>query len=66
MDPREVLAESDSAASGEVLARKQRLGGSAQITLDRYPRIVFGVDALEIHNAAELMETMRQILKTPK
>ena len=37
------LAESDSAASGEVLARKQRLGGNAQITLDKYPRIVFGV-----------------------
>jgi RES domain-containing protein len=131
------LAESDNAASGEVLARKQRLGGNAQITLDKYPRIVFGVsvslervldftksglprklvairqnclapddlspsmelgdllrgrsiqglvfrsavgrgknlivylehcpaDALEIHNAAELMKKMRQILKTPK
>jgi RES domain len=40
MDP---MAESDSAVSEEVLARKQRLGGSAQITLDKYPRIVFGV-----------------------
>lgn len=37
------LAESDRVASGEVLARKKRLGGSAQITLDKYPRIVFGV-----------------------
>ncbi len=37
------LAESDGGASGEVLARKQRLGSSAQITLDKYPRIVFGV-----------------------
>ena len=37
------LAESDSDASREVLARKQRLGGNAQITLDKYPRIVFGV-----------------------
>ncbi len=37
------LAESDSAASEEVLGRKRRLGGNAQITLDRYPRIVFGV-----------------------
>ena len=37
------LAESDSAASDEVLARKRRLGGNAQITLDKYPRIVFGV-----------------------
>jgi len=130
------LAESDSAASGEVLARKQRLGGNAQISLDKYPRIVFGVsvslgrvldftktrlphklltvrqnclaaddltasmelgdllrarsiqglafrsavgtgknlivylehcpaEALEIHNAAELMKKMRQILKPP-
>jgi RES domain-containing protein len=41
--PAVFLAESDSAASEEVLARKQRLGGSAQITLDKYPRIVFGV-----------------------
>ena len=128
------LAESDGGASGEVLARKQRLGGNAQITLEKYPRIVFGVsvslervldftkrglppnllavrhnclapddltasmelgdllkarsvqglvfgsavgtgknliiylehcpaDALEIHNAAELMKKMRQILK---
>ena len=37
------LAESDGAASEEVLARKRRLGGSAQITFDKYPRIVFGV-----------------------
>jgi RES domain-containing protein len=41
--PAVFLAESDSAASEEVLARKRRLGGSAQITLDKYPRIVFGV-----------------------
>jgi len=130
------LAESDSAASREVLARKQRLGGNAQITIDKYPRIIFGVsvslervldftkrglpkelwpvrqncfdpnnltssmalgdllrgrsiqglvfrsavgagknlivylehcpvDALEIHNAAELMKKMREILKPP-
>ena len=130
------LAESDGGASAEVLARKQRLGGNAQITLDKYPRIVFGVavslervldftkrglatqlvpirqnclapeelipsmelgdllrarsiqglvfrsavgrgknlivylehcpaGALEIHNAAELMKKMRQILKPP-
>lgn len=37
------LAESDVIASGEVLARKQRLGGNAQITLNKYPRVVFGV-----------------------
>ena len=38
------LADSDRAASNEVLARKKRLGDQAQITLDKYPRIVFGVD----------------------
>lgn len=38
------LADSDRAASNEVLTRKKRLGGKAQITLDKYPRIVFGVD----------------------
>lgn len=38
------LAESDAAASNEVLARKRRLGGQSQITIDKYPRIVFGVD----------------------
>jgi len=130
------VAESDGGASGEVLARKLRLGGNAQITLNKYPRIVFGVsvslervldftkrglpkqlvqirqnclapddltpsmelgdqlrarsiqglvfrsavgrsknlivylercpaEALEIHNAAELMKKMRQILKPP-
>ena len=41
--PAVFLAESDSAASEEVLARKRRLSGSAQIALDKYPRIVFGV-----------------------
>jgi len=131
------LAESDKATTEEVLARKRRLGGSAQITLDKYPRIVFGVtvglerildlskrgfpkalmsvrmnclatddlalsmelgdllrarsiqglifpsavgrgrnlivylehcsaDALEIHNEAELMKKMRQIVRKPK
>ena len=44
----EYLAASDSGASKEVLARKKRLGGQAQITIDKYPRIIFGVDvALE-------------------
>jgi RES domain-containing protein len=38
------LAESDAAASNEVLARKKRLGGQSQITIDKYPRVVFGVD----------------------
>ncbi|WP_432756539.1 RES domain-containing protein [Alloacidobacterium dinghuense] len=34
---------SDAGASGEVLARKLRLGGQAQISLEKYPRIVFAV-----------------------
>ena len=38
------LAESDAVASNEVLARKKRLGGLSQITIDKYPRIVFAVD----------------------
>jgi hypothetical protein len=37
-------AGSDSGASKEVLTRKKRLGGHAQITIDKYPRVVFGVD----------------------
>ena len=38
------LAESDAVASREVTARKARLGGAAQISLDKYPRIVFTVE----------------------
>jgi hypothetical protein len=38
------LARSDSVASKEVLTRKKRLGGHAHITIDKYPRVVFGVD----------------------
>ncbi len=38
------LAESDAVASHEVTARKARLGGAAQISLDKYPRIVFTVE----------------------
>jgi RES domain-containing protein len=38
------LAGSDETASREVLARKKRLGNTSQITLDKYPRIVFAVN----------------------
>ena len=38
------LAESDAAASAEVLARKKRLGGASQISLDKYPRVIYAVD----------------------
>lgn len=38
------LAESDEVASSEVMARKARLSGDAQISIDKYPRIVFTVE----------------------
>jgi RES domain-containing protein len=37
------LAGSDDTATREALARKRRLGNNAQITLDKYPRVVFAV-----------------------
>ena len=37
------LAGSDNTATREVLARKKRLGNEAQITFDKYPRVVFAV-----------------------
>lgn len=37
------LAGSDDTASREVLARKKRLGNDAQISLAKYPRVVFAV-----------------------
>lgn len=37
------LAGSDEAATREVLARKKRLGNTSQITLAKYPRVVFAV-----------------------
>lgn len=39
------LSVTDSGASKEVTARKARLGGAAQITTDKYPRVVFAVAA---------------------
>jgi RES domain-containing protein len=39
------LAGSDDTASREVLARKKRLGNNAQISLAKYPRVVFAVSA---------------------
>lgn len=38
------LAESDAGASAEVLPRKKRLGGASQISLDKYPRVIYAVD----------------------
>jgi RES domain-containing protein len=37
------LSATDSGASKEVTARKARLGGVAQITTDKYPRVVYAV-----------------------
>jgi RES domain-containing protein len=37
------LSVTDSGASKEVTARKARLGGASQITLSKYPRVVYAV-----------------------
>jgi RES domain-containing protein len=37
------LSATDSGASKEATARKARLGGAAQITTDKYPRVVYAV-----------------------
>lgn len=38
------LSATDQLATAEVTKRKSRLGGSALISVDKYPRIVFGVE----------------------
>ena len=52
------LANSDAGASSEVLARKNRLGGASQISLDKYPRIVFAVD-VELERVVSLVRKPR-------
>ena len=52
------LADSDAGASTEVLARKKRLGGVSQITLDKYPRVVFAVD-VELERVVSLVQKTR-------
>ncbi len=37
------LSATDSGASKEVTARKSRLGGAGQISIDKYPRVVYAV-----------------------
>lgn len=37
------LSESDAVATSEVTGRKKRLGGTALINVDKYPRVVFAV-----------------------
>jgi RES domain-containing protein len=38
------LSATDSGTGIELLARKERLGGSPQVTVDKYPRIIFLVE----------------------
>jgi len=52
------LSATDSGASKEVTARKARLGGSAQISTDRYPRVVFAV-AVDLKRLLDLSELGR-------
>lgn len=52
------LSELDAGASGEVLARKLRLGGKAQISLEKYPRIVFAV-SISLNRVVDLRKNLR-------
>jgi RES domain-containing protein len=47
------LSATDSGTGIEFVARKARLGGSPQITLEKYPRIVFGVE-IKLDRALDL------------
>src|SRR6516225_2788060 len=47
------LSVTDSGASKEVTARKSRLGGIGQISIDRYPRVVYAV-AVDLKKALYL------------
>jgi RES domain-containing protein len=47
------LSATDSGASKEVTARKARLGGAAQISTDKYPRVVYAV-AVNLKRALDL------------
>jgi RES domain-containing protein len=47
------LSATDSGASKEVTARKARLGGAAQISTDKYPRVVYAV-AVNLKRALNL------------
>jgi RES domain-containing protein len=47
------LSATDSGASKEVTARKSRLGGVGQISIDRYPRVVYAV-AVDLKRALHL------------
>ena len=47
------LSVTDSGASKEVTARKSRLGGVGQISVDKYPRVVYAV-AVDLKKALSL------------
>jgi RES domain-containing protein len=47
------LSVTDSGASKEVTARKSRLGGAGQISVDKYPRVVYAV-AVDLKKALSL------------
>jgi RES domain-containing protein len=47
------LSVTDSGASKEVTARKLRLGGAGQISIDKYPRVVYAV-AVDLKKALSL------------
>lgn len=47
------LSATDSGASKEVTARKSRLGGEGQISIDKYPRMVYAV-AVDLKKALHL------------
>lgn len=49
------LSATDSGASKEVTARKSRLGGAAQISTDKYPRVVYAVD-VDLKKALDLSD----------
>ena len=47
------LSATDSGASKEVTARKSRLGGVGQISIEKYPRVVYAV-AVDLKRALDL------------
>jgi RES domain-containing protein len=49
------LSATDSGASKEVTARKSRLGGTAQISTAKYPRVVYAV-ALDLQKTLDLSD----------
>lgn len=57
------LNATDPGTGTELLARKSRLGGASQVTLDKYPRIVFGVEVNLDHALDLSMDSIPDALK---